>query len=114
MMAQETSANLGIVDYRSYMNAEDQAILEMQKPVGVALMPLEWFVLLAFFDHLSKKDQNVLESIFSSQEDFNSIMKVCETIHRQAFPPKKDNLEALAETLEIKPKKIITKPDLVL
>lgn len=113
MMAQEMSANLGIVDYRSYMNAEDQAILEMQKPIGVALMPLEWFVLLAFFDHLQKNEE-ALKTVFSSQEDYNSLMKICETIHRQAFPPKKDNLEALAETLEIKPKKIITKPDLVL
>lgn len=96
------------------MNVEDQAILEMQKPVGVALMPLEWFVLLAFFDHLGKLDQDKLNLIFSSKEDFDGVMKVAETIHRQAFPPKKDNLEALAETLEIKPKKLITKPDLVL
>lgn len=96
------------------MNAEDQAIIEMQKPVGVALMPLEWFVLLAFFDHLGNLDQDAIKGIFSSKEDFDGVMKVAETIHRQAFPPKKDNLEALAETLEIKPKKIITKQALVL
>jgi hypothetical protein len=114
MMAQEMSANPGIVDYRSYMNAEEQTILEMQKPVGVALMPLEWFLLLAFFDHLSKKDEQILTSVFSSQEDFDSLMKVAETIHRQAFPPKKSNIEELEESLKVKPKKLITKPDLVL
>lgn len=96
------------------MNAEDQTILEMQKPVGVALMPLEWFVVLAFFDHLCTLEEDKLIGIFSTQEDFNSIMKIARTIHDQAFPQKKDNLEELAKALEIKPKKIITKPDLVL
>lgn len=96
------------------MNTEDQAILEMQKPVGVALMPLEWFVLLSFFDFIAKLDEDVINSIFSSKEDFESVMKVASTIHNQAFPPKKDNLEELAKTLEIKPKKLITKPDLIL
>lgn len=96
------------------MNTEDQAILEMQKPVGVALMPLEWFVMLAFFDHLCTLDEDKLNGIFSSQEDFNSIMKIARTIHDQAFPQKKDNLEELAEILEIKPKKLITKPDIII
>lgn len=96
------------------MNAEEKAILEMQKPVGVALMPLEWFVLLSFFDYLGKLEEDKILPIFSSKEDFESIMKVAETIHKQAFPPVKDNLQELAETLEVKPKKLIKKPDIIL
>jgi hypothetical protein len=92
------------------MTTEEQALLEMQKPIGVALMPLEWFVLLAFFDHLSNLDEEVINKIFSSKEDFDGVMKTVQTIHNQAFPPKKDNLQELAESLEIKPKKIITAP----
>lgn len=81
---------------------------EMQSPVGGALTGLEWFLLFSFVDFAMKKDE-----MFSSEEDRENLAFVVKRLHDQIFPPKKSNIEELEQSLAIKPKKILTAPDLI-
>jgi hypothetical protein len=75
---------------------------ELQKPLGAALLPIEWFVLFTFVDHAMKQD-----NMFATSEDADSLSKTMKRLHDQVFPPKKDTLVELEEQLGIKPKEII-------
>ena len=88
---------------------EEEMKLEMQKPIIVAATGLEWFLLLSFVDMAMTKDE-----MFSSEEDRNNLSILAKRLHDQAFPMAEDNVQGLAKVLEIKPKKLIVKPDLIL
>jgi hypothetical protein len=77
---------------------------KMSAPIGVALLPLEFFLLLGFIDNVMKDDE-LVKLAFKSEEDFKAIQKICENIHRQAFPEVKDNT---AEIIMMPEKKLIT------
>lgn len=81
---------------------------ELQKPIGGALLPIEWFVLFTFVDHAMKQD-----NMFSSQDDLENVSATIKRLHDQIFPKPKEYKEELAEKLAVKPKKIITGPDLI-
>lgn len=87
---------------------EELIQIEMQKPIGGALTALEWFLLFTFIDHALQKDD-----MFASDQDRGSLGITVKRLHDQIFPPKKDESEAFAEKLAVKPKKLITKPDLI-
>lgn len=82
---------------------EDTLKKEMQKPIGAAITPIEWFLIFSFIDHAMKQD-----NMFSSEEDREALSNTVKRIHDQVFPPKKDNLSQLEDMLGIKPKKLIT------
>jgi hypothetical protein len=79
---------------------------EMAKPVYVAMSGLQWYLLLALFEQVLGKDD-----IFATEQDREACRETFKTIHNQAFN-KED--KSLADILTIKPKKIITKPDIIL
>lgn len=75
---------------------------QLQKPIGAAMMPLQWFLLFSFIDHAMKQDD-----MFSSVEDANALSETVKRLHDQVFPPVKDTLTQLEEELMVKPKDII-------
>jgi hypothetical protein len=84
---------------------EQEMQAEMEKPIYVAMHGLNWFLLLSLFERVLEMD-----GVFSTEQDRESCRNMFKTIHNQAFN-KED--KQLADILTIKPKKIITKPDLI-
>lgn len=78
---------------------------EMEKPIFVALHGLNWFLLLSLFEQVLNKDD-----VFSTQQDREASREIFKTIHNQVFN-KED--KSFADLVDIKPKKLITKPDLI-
>jgi Fe2+ transport system protein B len=81
---------------------DEQAIKEMQKPVGAALLIMEWYLVFSFIDAAMAKD-----NMFASLEDVDAMAKTVKRLHDQVFPPVKDTLTQLEEELMVKPKEII-------
>lgn len=88
---------------------ENEMIAEMSKPIGAAIDATSWFLILGFINYAIEKD-----NMFSSVQDKEAIANTAKRLHDQVFPPKKDNSEEFADVLMLKPKKLITKPDLIL
>ena len=80
---------------------------EMIKLHGGALTALEWFLVFGFIDQAMAKNR-----MFSTKEDKKALSVVVKRLHDQIFPARKE--ETLEEKLKVKPKKLITKPDLIL
>jgi hypothetical protein len=78
---------------------------EMEKPIFVALHGLNWFLVLSLFEQVLNKDE-----IFATEQDREASREIFRSIHNQVFN-KED--KSLVDMLSIKPKKIITKPDLI-
>jgi hypothetical protein len=85
---------------------EQEMIAEMEKPIYVAMHGLNWFLVLSLFERVLSMD-----GVFSTEQDRESCREIFKTMHNQAFN-KED--KQLADILTIKPKKLITKPDLIL
>ena len=85
---------------------EQEMAAEMEKPIYVALHGLNWFLLLSLFERVL-----IMDDVFSTEQDRESSRAMFKTIHNQVFN-KED--KQLADLLTIKPKKLITKPDLIL
>jgi hypothetical protein len=85
---------------------EQEMKAEMDKPIYVAMHGLNWFLVLSLFERVL-----TLDSVFSTEQDRESSRELFQTIHNQVFN-KED--KQLADILTIKPKKLITKPDLIL
>lgn len=85
---------------------EQEMAAEMEKPIYVALHGLNWFLLLSLFERVLTMDD-----VFSTEQDREASRAMFQTIHNQVFN-KED--KQLADLLTIKPKKLITKPDLIL
>jgi hypothetical protein len=85
---------------------EQEMIAEMEKPIYVAMHGLNWFLVLSLFERVLSMD-----GVFSTDQDREACREIFKTIHNQAFN-KED--KQLADILTIKPKKLITKPDLIL
>jgi hypothetical protein len=85
---------------------EQEMAAEMEKPIYVAMHGLNWFLLLSLFEKVLTMDD-----VFSTEQDRESCRAIFKTVHNQAFN-KED--KTLADILTIKPKKLITKPDLIL
>ena len=79
---------------------------EMAKPIYVAMDGLSWFLVLSLFEKVLSMDD-----VFSTEQDREASRKMFQTMHNQAFN-KED--KQLADILTIKPKKLITKPDIIL
>ena len=88
------------------MITEQEMKAEMSKPIMVALPALNWFLVLSLFEQILNKDE-----IFATQQDREASRDIFKSIHNQVFN-KED--KSLIDMLSVKPKKIITKPDLVL
>jgi hypothetical protein len=84
---------------------EQEMIAEMEKPVMVALNGLNWFLVLSLFDQVLKMD-----NVFATEQDREASRETFKSIHNQVFN-KED--KSLIDLLSVKPKKIITKPDLI-
>ena len=80
-------------------------IAEMEKPIYVALHGLNWFLVLSLFERVLN-----MEEVFATEQDREACREIFKTMHNQAFN-KED--KQLADILTIKPKKLITKPDLI-
>ena len=85
---------------------EQEMIAEMEKPIYVAMHGLNWFLVLSLFERVLNMD-----GVFSTDQDREACREIFKTMHNQAFN-KED--KQLADILTIKPKKLITKPDLIL
>jgi hypothetical protein len=85
---------------------EQEMQAEMEKPIFVALHGLNWFLVLSLFEQVLNKDD-----IFSTNQDREAAREIFKSIHNQVFN-KED--KSLVDLLSIKPKKLITKPDLIL
>jgi len=85
---------------------EQEMAAEMEKPIYVAMHGLNWFLLLSLFERVLTMDD-----VFSTEQDREACRAIFKTVHNQAFN-KED--KTLADILTIKPKKLITKPDLIL
>jgi len=85
---------------------EQEMQAEMEKPIFVALHGLNWFLLLSLFEQVLNKDD-----IFSTNQDREAAREIFKSIHNQVFN-KED--KSLVDLLSVKPKKLITKPDLIL
>ena len=85
---------------------EQEMQAEMEKPIFVALHGLNWFLVLSLFEQVLNKDE-----IFSTNQDREAAREIFKSIHNQVFN-KED--KSLVDLLSIKPKKLITKPDLIL
>jgi hypothetical protein len=85
---------------------EQEMQAEMEKPIFVALHGLNWFLVLSLFEQVLNKDD-----IFSTNQDREAAREIFRSIHNQVFN-KED--KSLVDLLSIKPKKLITKPDLIL
>ena len=77
----------------------------MEKPIYVAMHGLNWFLVLSLFERVLDMDD-----VFSTEQDREACRAIFKTVHNQAFN-KED--KTLADILTIKPKKLITKPDLL-
>lgn len=86
--------------------SKEEMEAEMAKPVYVAMDGLSWFLVLSLFEKVLSMDD-----VFSTEQDREASRNLFKTIHNQAFN-KED--KSLADLLTIKPKKIITKPDIIL
>jgi hypothetical protein len=84
---------------------EQEMAAEMEKPIYVAMHGLNWFLLLSLFERVLTMDD-----VFSTEQDREACRAIFKTVHNQAFN-KED--KTLADILTIKPKKLITKPDLI-
>jgi hypothetical protein len=84
---------------------ENEMIAEMEKPIYVALHGLNWFLVLSLFERVLN-----MEEVFATEQDREACREIFKTMHNQAFN-KED--KQLADILTIKPKKLITKPDLI-
>jgi len=82
---------------------------EMTKLHGGALTALEWFLVLSFIDQAMNKDE-----MFANEQDKEALANVVTRLHDQIFPAPKSDAEILEEKLAVKPKKLITKPDIIL
>jgi hypothetical protein len=80
---------------------------EMAKLHGGALTALEWFLVFSFIDQAMAKNK-----MFAKKEDKIALANVVKRLHDQIFPAPK--VETLEDKLKVKPKKIITKPDIIL
>jgi len=78
---------------------------EMDKRIYVAMVGLNWFLVLSLFERVL-----TLDDVFSTEQDRESSRELFQTIHNQVFN-KED--KQLADILTIKPKKLIVKPDLI-
>ena len=85
---------------------EQEMQAEMEKPIFVALHGLNWFLVLSLFEQILNKDD-----IFATTQDREAAREIFNSIHNQVFN-KED--KSLVDLLSIKPKKIITKPDLII
>jgi hypothetical protein len=85
---------------------EQEMQAEMEKPIFVALHGLNWFLVLSLFEQVLNKDD-----IFATNQDREAGREIFKSIHNQVFN-KED--KSLVDLLSIKPKKLITKPDLIL
>jgi hypothetical protein len=85
---------------------EQEMQAEMEKPIFVALHGLNWFLVLSLFEQILNKDD-----IFATTQDREAAREIFKSIHNQVFN-KED--KSLVDLLSIKPKKIITKPDLII
>ena len=79
---------------------------EMAKPIYVAMTGLQWFLVLSLFEKVLAMD-----NVFATEQDREASREIFKTMHNQAFN-KED--KSLADLLTIKPKKLITKPDIIL
>ena len=86
------------------MNEQEMKI-EMEKPIMVALHGLNWFLVLSLFEQVLKMDD-----VFSTEQDREASRTIFSSIHNQVFN-KED--KSLIDMLTVKPKKLITKPDLI-
>lgn len=84
---------------------ENEMKAEMEKPVMVALHGLNWFLVLSLFERVLAMDD-----VFSTSQDREASREIFKSIHNQVFN-KED--KSLIDLLSIKPKKLITKPDLI-
>lgn len=84
---------------------EQEMKAEMEKPIYVALHGLNWFLVLSLFEQVLNKDE-----IFATEQDKEVSREIFKTIHNQVFN-KED--KSLIDLLSVKPKKLITKPDLI-
>jgi hypothetical protein len=84
---------------------EQEMQAEMEKPIYVAMPGLSWFLVLSLFERVL-----AMGDVFSTEQDRESCRALFQTIHNQAFN-KED--KQLADLLTLKPKKIITRPDLL-
>jgi len=84
---------------------EQEMIAEMEKPVMVALNGLNWFLVLSLFEQVLKMD-----NVFATEQDREASRETFKSIHNQVFN-KED--KSLIDLLSVKPKKLITKPDLI-
>lgn len=87
------------------MTTQEEMETEMAKPIYVAMNGLNWFLVLSLFERVLNMD-----SVFSTEQDREVSRETFKTIHNQVFQ-KED--KSLADLLTIKPKKLITKPDLI-
>jgi len=71
----------------------------------VALHGLNWFLVLSLFEQVLNKDE-----IFATEQDREVSREIFRSIHNQVFN-KED--KSLIDLLTVKPKKLITKPDLI-
>ena len=78
---------------------------EMTKPVFVALQGLQWFLVLSLFEKVLAMD-----NVFSTEQDRESSREIFKTMYNQTLN-KED--KSFADLVDIKPKKLITKPDLI-
>lgn len=84
---------------------EEEIKAEMAKPEFVALQKLQWFLMLSLFEQVLNKDE-----IFSTEQDREATREIFRTIHNQVFNKEDKSFEDL---VSIKPKKLVTKPDLI-
>ena len=85
---------------------ENEMKAEMEKPIMIAMSGLQWFLVLSLFERILSMD-----NVFSIEQDREASREIFKTMHNQAFN-KED--KSLMDLLSIKPKKLITKPDLIL
>ena len=84
---------------------ENEMKAEMEKPIMVALHGLNWFLVLSLFEQVLKMDD-----VFVTEQDREASRQIFSSIHNQVFN-KED--KSLIDMLTVKPKKLITKPDLI-
>jgi hypothetical protein len=82
---------------------------ELKRPIGGALTGMEWFILFTFIEQSIQRDET-----FATIDDAKAMQLIATRLHDQIFPPKRDNLEEFADVVMLKPKKLITKPDIIL
>ena len=85
---------------------ESEMKAEMEKPIFVALHGLNWFLLLSLFEQVLNRGE-----VFATEQDREASRNIFKSIHNQVFE-KED--KSLVDLLTVKPKKLITKPDLIL